>query len=54
MSWRDEKRGEKERWMWRWRRGEEGREGERRGGQMGEEKARGGDSREWVLRVEQV
>lgn len=36
------------------RRGEEGTEGERRRGQMGEEKARGGDSREWVLRVEQV
>lgn len=32
----------------------EERRGEERGGQMGEEQARGGDSREWVLRVEQV
>ncbi len=40
------------------RRGDE-RIGEERGrreerGQVGEEQARGGDSREWVLRVEQV
>lgn len=43
VSWRDERN-----------KAEKRRRGEERGGQMGEEQARGGDSREWVLRVEQV
>lgn len=42
VSWRDGKNKADER----------RREG--RGGQMEEEQAKGGDSREWVLRVEQV
>lgn len=49
---RIKQRREKERAGQMCRRGEEERGEER--GQVGEEQARGGDSTEWVLRVEQV
>ncbi len=51
VSWKDEKNKADDRRDGRMH--VEERRGEERG-QVGEEQAMGGDSREWVLRVEQV